>query len=213
MKIRLLAILSLTLIITAGCANLSTNHKADSRFIPVELWAGANWDGVEDVSFSPLDITSGKSGNRTVSGPVIWRNPYTNKSYGVYERIKLKESGVKRQLFTLNEKGTALGRAFDSRPGSRDRVFENEAMFPVGYWRRGEERTFEYLVFLESGAVKRTATIKIRQLDYTYRGEEHSLKYDWIQRNEKGEVMFDERYVYSPGKGLVRFTDRMKDLI
>jgi len=209
MKLRLLVILSL--IITVGCANLSTNHTADSRFIPVELWASANWSGLEDVSFSRLDTTSGKNGNRTVSGPITWRNPYTGKSYGVYEQVKTKKYGLKRQLFTLNEKGTALGRVFDSRPGSGDRVFENEAMFPVGYWRRGEERTFEYLVFLESGAVKRTATIKIRQLDYAYRGVEHSLKYDWIQRNEEGDVLFYERYVYSPGKGLVRFTDRMKE--
>ncbi len=208
MKTRLLVLLSVILI--AGCAAYPSNQTTDQRFIPIELWAGAKWDGTEEIVLSRLDVASGKNNKRHISGPTVWRHPNTGKNVLVYERTNKKKDGLKRQLFALNEAGTSLGRVYDSRPGSEDRFFKNEAMFPVGSWRRGEERTFEYLEFLHKGPVKRVATIKIRRLDYVYKGVPHSLKFDRIQRDENGEVMFHERFVYSPNKSLVRFIDRMK---
>jgi len=209
MKTRLLVLLSLTLI--AGCAGLPSNQTTDQRFISIELWAGAKWDGPEELVLSRLDVASGNKNKRHISGPTAWRHPNTGENTLVYERTNKKKDGLKRQLFALNEAGTSLGRVYDSRPGSKDRFFKNEAMFPLGNWRRGEERTFEYLEFLQTGPVKRVATIKIRRLDYVYKGIPHSLKYDRIQRDENGEVMFHERFIYSPGKSLVRFIDRMKE--
>ena len=194
----------------AGCAGFRPGPAEEPRYIPVELWAGAQWDGTERTALSEVDVFSGNGDKRRISGPTAWRHPFTGESLMVYERVNEKQDGPKRQLFTLNDEGTGLGRVYDARAGSPERWFSNEAMFPVGLWRPGEERTFRYTEYLDTGPVERVAKIRIRNLDYTYRGIPHSLRYDWTLLDERGQTLFKERYVYSPGRSLVSFTDRTR---
>lgn len=183
---------------------------ADKRFIPVELWAGAEWDGKKEIRLVGLDTVTGKRKNRTIKGPMQWKHLHTGDTLSVYERINQKQAGVKRQLFALNEDKSGIGRVYDSRPGYPDRTFKGEVIFPLGYWNRGEQRDFRYIEYTAAGPLKRLATIKIRRLDYEYKGMSHSLKYDWILCDANGRVLFHENYIYSPGKSLVRFRDRLK---
>ena len=199
--------------VLSGCAGgdlNATNTAEESRFIPIELWAGTEWDGQTENNWPRLDAVTGKNSNRTVKGPISWSHPETGKQLKVYERVKERKRGTKRQLYTINSNGSVLGRVFDSRPGAQDRMFVNDAFFPIGWWKRGEERSFSLTEFTPAGPVERIATIKIRRLDYSYRNAPHSLKYDWILRDEGGRILFHENYVYSPGKSLVRFRDRAR---
>ena len=208
MNIRTIPILAL-LLFTAACAGTSPSPGSDTRFIPLELWAGTSWDGTEQIHPVPIDSVSGKRRNRTVAGPKLWRHPATGEALLVYERVNRKSNGNKRQLFAFNDDASGLGRVYDSRPGETDRIFEDEVMFPLGPWKRGEQREFRFLQHTPAGPRERVATIKIRRLDYTYKDVPHSLKYDWILRDESGEVLFHENYIYSPGKSMVRFRDRL----
>jgi len=195
------------LTLLSGCFG-AHNTASDGRYIPIELWAGAEWDGQPVNTWPRLDAVTGKNSNRTVKGPIAWSHPQTGAPLKVYERTKQRQSGAKRQLFTINGNGAVLGRVFDSRPGAEDRTFVDDAFFPIGQWHRGEERSFRLTEFTAAGAVEQIATIKIRRLDFTYRDVPHSLKYDWMLHDEGGRLLFHENYVYSPGKGLVRFRDR-----
>jgi hypothetical protein len=207
---RLATLVLLTAFAVAGCATSPPVVKDGIRNIPIELWSGGEKSTVGSGTMPRVKVTSGKRGTRVISGPIRWRHPETGKSLFVYERTKSKKSGTKRQLYAINANGAGLGRVFDSRPGQEDRRFDGEVIFPLGPWERGEERAFDYVEYTDKGPVTLNATIKIRRLDFTYKGIKHSLKFDWIQRDTQGVVLFEERYVYSPGKGLVSFKNRLE---
>ena len=57
--------------------------------------------------------------------------------------------------------------------------------------------------------VSMTSSCAIRRLDFTFRDRPNSLRYDWIATDLDGRPVFEERYEYSPGAGLVGFTDRL----
>jgi hypothetical protein len=149
------------------------------------------------------------SGSRTIRGPLTWQHPVTQDRLQVYERLNRETKGVKRQLFTLNSDGSALGRVFDSRPGSADRYFVHDAFFPLGHWRRGERRSYPMTEFQSGKTRTFLATIRIRSLSFEYRDVPDSLKYDWRLTDRAGGKVFDERFIYSPGIGFVKFIDRM----
>ncbi len=203
----LLAVVSLT-----GClaqvADLTAGN--DSRFIPIELWAGADWDGDTDLRPRPLHAVTGSHDNRSVSGPKTWKHPATGETLPVYERVNRKRAGIKRQWWAMRADGAALGRVLDRRPGEADRLFSGEALFPLGRWHRGERRDFRYVEYTDAGPVERFATLRIRRLDFIREGRPHSLRYDWSLCDGAGAVLFDERYTYSPGLGLVAFSDRLR---
>lgn len=183
-------------------------RRSKKRRIRIELWAGK--DGRGKSPYPTVDTVTGRSSNRFIRGPITWTNPRNDERILVYERLKLQKNGKKRQLFTITQDGQGLGRVFDNRLDQPDRFFENEIIFPLGTWRRGEKRRFEALVHTPNGPEIRIQTIKIRRLDYTYRGIEHSLRYDWKNQDSTGKVLFHERFIYSPGKGLVKFEDLTK---
>lgn len=195
-------------LLVAACATPpKKRRRKKSRRISISLWAG-----VEDTktSWPLIDITSGRSGNRRIRGPLRWPDQVTGQTVLAYERTKTKNAGVKRQMYTITHDGAALGRILDERPGAITRRFENDAIFPLGKWKRGEERHFEAVTHTAAGPAKRMMTIKIRRLDYKHKGVRHSLKYDWTARDSAGRILFKERYIYSPGKGLVSFTDLLE---
>jgi hypothetical protein len=193
------------LALVAACAQAPREPKANTRVIGLDLWAGdAGLAGAEAPRVQAV------KGTRTLSGPIAWSHPKTGQVIQVYERRNVESDGTRIQLFTRRADGQALGRVFDTRPGRADRHFENDAFFPLGIWSRGESRDFKMVEYTEQGAQERTATIKVRRLDFTFRDVPHSLRYDWILRDASGNVLYEERYVYSPGVGFASFENRLR---
>jgi hypothetical protein len=195
-------------LLVAACAVPKKRRSKNSRRIRISLWAGIE---KTKTTWPAIDVTSGRTENRRIRGPLRWPDQATGQTILTYERTKTKNLGVKRQLYTITHNGDALGRVMDERPGAITRRFENDAIFPLGKWKRGEERHFEAITHTAAGPAKRMMTIKIRRLDFEHEGVRHSLKYDWIATDSAGRILFKERYIYSPGKGLVSFANLLEE--
>ena len=129
----------------------------------------------------------------------------------IYERINETTKGTKRQLFTVNPDASGLAKVFDSRPGRKTRYQSNNAvLFPLGLWRKGERREYVYAEYEDGKKYVRKATLRMRRLSFTYKGFKHAMKYDWIMADTQGRVIYHERFIYAPGKGLMYFKDRLK---
>ena len=163
------------------------------RFIPLELWTGAEWDGARVIRMSKADLAFGERSEKAIIGPFEWTRPNTGERLLVYERTNRD----KRQLFTLTNDGTGLGRVYDSRYG---RECVNELKFPLGYWRQGETRA--YSVKCNDGKMLRPLKVIIKELDFVYKGVPHSLRFHWLIDEGRGKGT-DMIYTYSPGRGLV----------
>ena len=201
---RLLLVLPL-LAVVAACAGAPSEPEVQARTIGLDLWSGE-----ASVAGQALPRLNVVQGSRTISGPAVWTHGKTGQVLQVYERRNVESDGLKSQLFTVRPDGQALGRVFDTRPGRADRSFESDAFFPLGTWSRGESRDFQVVEYTEQGPQTRIATIKVRRLDFTFRDVPHSLRYDWILKDANGTVLYNERYVYSPGVGFAAFDNRLK---
>ncbi|MEO7642269.1 MAG: hypothetical protein ABI919_03325 [Ramlibacter sp.] len=187
---------------TARAADLSSwaasiDAAAKTRFIPVELWTGAQWDGTRELKMAPAALAFGKRSEKRIDGPVAWTRPETNETIQVYER----NNKGKKQLFALSSRGDGLGRVFDSRYA---RACVDEVKFPLGLWRDGETRTFA--VSCNNGALQRKIAITIEKLDFEHDGIAHSLQFHWVVDEGKGRGT-DMHYTYSPGRGLTSLDD------
>ena len=52
-----------------------------TRFIPVELWTGAPWDGSQQIHMAPAALEFGRRGDKNIKGPTTWNG------IRVYERM------------------------------------------------------------------------------------------------------------------------------
>jgi hypothetical protein len=157
-----------------------------TRFVPVELWTGAPWDGAQEIRMAPAALEFGKRGDKTIKGPLAWNGMQ------VYERMNRD----KRQLFAVRDDKTGLGRVYDSRYPQRGCV--GEVKFPLGRWKQGEVR--EYM--LDCGRTRQPLKVTIEEIDYVHDGVPHSLRFHWLLMDGRGRGT-DMRYVYSPLRGLV----------
>jgi hypothetical protein len=185
-----------------NAADLSTwvasyDPATKTRFIPIELWTGSEWDGNRELRMTPANLYFGKRGEKRISGPVAWTRPGTGEAIQVYER----NNKGKKQLFVLSSRGDGLGRVFDSRY-ARDCV--DEVKFPLGLWRDGETRVFD--VSCDGGKLRRKIELTIEKLDFNHDGVPHSLQFHWVVDGGKGYGT-DMHYTYSPGRGLVSLDD------
>lgn len=165
---------------------------ASTRFIPLELWTGGDWDGTRELRLTRADLRFGKRSEKRISGPVDWVRPGSGETIKVYER----NNKGKKQLFALSSRGDGLGRVYDSRY-ERDCI--DEVKFPLGLWRQGETRVFE--VSCNGGKMRRSIELTIQKIDFEYAGVPHSLQFHWVVDGGKGRGT-DMTYVYSPGRGL-----------
>jgi hypothetical protein len=172
--------------------NASFDPSAKTRFIPVELWTGGEWDGSRELRMTPAKLEFGKGGEKSIYGPVTWRRPDSGEVIQVYER----RNRGKKQLFALSSRGDGLGRVFDSRY-ARDCV--DEVKFPLGIWKEGETRSFD--VSCNKGALRRKVELTIENINFSYGVEPHSLQFRWVVDGGKARGT-DMRYIYSPGRGL-----------
>ena len=157
-----------------------------TRFIPVELWTGAPWDGTQEIRMAPAALEFGRRGDKSIKGPTTWNG------IQVYERLNRD----KLQRFAIRDDRTGLGRVFDSRYpqlGCR-----GEVKFPLGRWKQGEVREYQ----LDCARGKRPLKVTIEEIDFVYDGVPHSLRFHWLFMEGRGRGT-DMRYVYSPLRGLV----------
>lgn len=156
-----------------------------TRFIPVELWIGAPWDGTQEIRMAPAALDFGPRGDKSIKGPTTWNG------IQVYERLNRD----KLQLFAIRDDRTGLGRVFDSR---YERC-RGEVKFPLGRWKQHEVR--EYQLDCPRGK-QRPLKVAIEEIDFVYDGVPHSLRFHWLYMEGRGRGT-DMRYVYSPLRGLV----------
>jgi hypothetical protein len=175
----------------------SYDAATKTRFIPIELWTGGEWDGTRELRMTPANLAFGKRGEKRITGPVAWTRPGTGETIQVYQR----DNRGKRQLFALSSRGDGLGRVFDSRYG-RDCV--DEVKFPLGLWKEGETRGFA--VSCNNGALRRRIELTIERIDFVHEGVPHSLQFHWVVDGGQGRGT-NMHYIYSPGRGLTSLDD------
>ena len=179
---------------------------ADEIFIPVELWLGANISQSEKIVFPEVSFKFGYKERHKIKGPIIWKNSKTNESIKVYVRSRYskKEDKEISQLWTITNNNQCLGRVFDDRG---NRFIENGCKFPIGFWKKGESRSFTSNYFdQKKGNYKRIKTITILKLE---KDNKSCLKFYW-KSSQKGIVVDENIYEYCPRKGLVKLNGKEK---
>jgi hypothetical protein len=160
----------------------SIDAVTKTRFIPVELWTGMEWDGKREL-----------------------QHPVTGATLLVYERTNQERDGVKSQLFAMNEEKTGLGRVYDSRTEFGVRTFSGGIKFPLGYWKQGETKQVVENRYEGSRIDSRIESITVKQLDFTYQGSPHCLEFEWVYKESRRAKIIDHQtYTYCPNKGMVK---------
>jgi hypothetical protein len=176
-----------------------------ARFIPVELWTGAEWDGKKELKMSNAETRFGDRLNKDIKGPMEWKHPMTGAMLVVYERTNQERDGVKSQLFAMNEEKTGLGRVYDSRTEFGVRTFSGGLKFPLGYWKQGETKQVVETRYEGSRVETRIESIRITQLDFTYQWTPHCLEFEWVYKESRRAKIIDHQtYTYCPNKGMVK---------
>ena len=179
---------------------------ADEVFIPVELWLGENISQSEKIVLPEVSFKFGYKERYKIKGPIIWKNSKTNENIKVYVRSRYskKEDKEISQLWTITNNNQCLGRVFDDRG---NRFIENGCKFPIGFWKKGESRSFTSNYFDErKGNYKRIKTITILKLE---KDNKSCLKFNW-KSSQKGTVIDENIYEYCPRKGLVKLNGKEK---
>ena len=163
------------------------------RFIPVELWTGAEWGGGRTLELTPVRLSHKPAIPPdhpviTIEGPEPWTEDPTVM---VLKRSRRSgRAGDIVQLFRINPENDGIGRVSDVR-GRRQGPVAEASKFPLGWWRAGEARAYED---------RQRTRIIIEELDYVFLGVPHALRFRW-QTNLKQDG--DNSYVFAPGRGLV----------
>jgi hypothetical protein len=182
----------------------STNRETKERYIPVELWAGTEWDGAKELKMPKVDETFRHRSEYKIKGPTEWKHPVTGQTFVVYERINPGREGVKWQLFSINQEQNGLGRVYDTRRELGTRTFSGGLKFPLGYWKEGETRKFLYKHYEGTKESDRAETLTIKQIDFTFLGAAHCLEFYWTATDRDETKTYDRQtYVYCPGKSMV----------
>ncbi|HEY1267681.1 MAG TPA: hypothetical protein VGH16_10525 [Candidatus Binatia bacterium] len=182
----------------------SYDAAAKERFIPVELWTGAEWDGARELKMTRAETRFGDRGQKDIKGPVEWKHPNTGETLPVYERTNQEKSGVKVEFFAINEAKNGLGRVYDSRATLGTRTFTGGLKFPLGYWKQGEARKFSEKRYGDSKIDTRVEWITITKLDFTYNGAPHCLEFEWLYRDGGGKTVDHQTYTYCPNQAMVK---------
>lgn len=177
---------------------------AKTRFIPVELWTGSNWDGARTINWPKADL-SFDGGTKRITGPHDWTDPLDGQIKRAYQRYHAKQR--KTQWFAVRDDGAGIGRVEDSRWKDIER---GESKFPTGLWTQGEVRGYEIVTFGRNSkkpvSVPGSVTIIMEQLDHAYGGTAHCMTFRW-QKTVRDKVVDNNAYTYCPGKGLASLDD------
>ena len=168
------------------------------RFIPLELFTGAEIRSDNEIKFTKANLVFGDKKRKKITGPEDWEHPNTGEKLKVYKRTRKGKSDLKTQLFTITNDGQCIGRVWDSRRGGR--VIKNGCKFPLGVWKKGETRTF----LGSSGGKPRKIELKILKLG---KKQKDSVKFNWKLYDGSGKLMDNNDYTFSPGKAMSGLKD------
>jgi hypothetical protein len=183
----------------------SINPEGKERYIPVELWSGAEWDGKKDLQMAPVDATyMHRRAKYEIKGPVEWAHPVMGQTFIVYERINPGKDGVKLQRFTINQQKNGLGRVYDARPGLGTRMFSGGLKFPLGVWKEGETRKLLYKHYEGTRVSDRMETITIKQINLAFQSTPYCLEFYWTATDPQERRNYDRQtYIYCPRQSMV----------
>ena len=181
------------------CISFNSFAYGGERFIPLELFTGAEIRSDNEIKFTKANLVFGDKKRKKITGPEDWEHPNTGEKLKVYKRTRKGKSGLKTQLFTITNDGQCIGRVWDSRRGGR--VIKNGCKFPLGVWKEGETRTF----IGSSGGKTRKIELKILKLG---KKQKDSVKFNWKYYDGSGKLMDDNDYTFSPGKAMSKLNDK-----
>ena len=169
--------------------------SADERFIPLELFTGGEIRDDIEIRFTPADKIFGEKRRKKIVGPIEWKYPGTDEIIKVYKRTQKNKQGKikKTQLFTVTNDGQCIGRVYDQRK-SGTKYIKNGCKFPLGFWKKGETRTFSVT---DRGS--RTVELKILKLG---KKPTDCVKYNWKLFDTSGNKLADNDYKFCKNKAM-----------
>jgi hypothetical protein len=176
-----------------------------TRFIPTQLVVPAVWDGARRLDMPAISFT--QPSETYWHGPVAWQNPYSGETLQVYDRRRSnKREGDVFQKMALRAEGDGFGRVYDSRFGG-GMVCSGEVKFPVGVWRQGEVRRFDYdcLTTVRGKPItrRRASIVTVEAIDYVCGDVPHCFSFRWKHIDPATDEVLDHRnYIFVPGRGL-----------
>lgn len=178
-------------------------QAAAERFIPLQLIIGDRWNGERVITYPSGRFVEGlRRGSPSVwVGPKRWVHPKTQRELTVYFRSRDGQNAAD-QIFAVRDDQTAIGRVADSRFGIT--ACDQEGKYPLGLWRQGEIRTYEYQCWYGNAARPKISTIAIKEIDYECYGLQHCFRIEWILRDTAAGRAVDHRiYVFAPNQGMI----------
>ena len=172
------------------CLMWITPVSANERFIPLELFTGGEIRNDTEIRYTPADKIFGEKRRKKIIGPQDWKNPFTKEIIKVYKRtLKNKQGRVRKtQLFTVTNDGQCMGRVYDQRR-SGTKYIKNGCKFPLGWWKKGETRTFSV-----TDRGPRTVELKILNLG---KKPTSCVKFNWkLFDDATGKKLGDNDYKF-----------------
>jgi hypothetical protein len=184
----------------------TSSSSSKERFIPVELFTGAKWDGKHELRLAEVSSTacatvSGSTrpcDNFYITGPFKTETNNTKIEWAgnqvsYYRRtFSTRRMGNIESFFTINNSKDGLVRIYDKRKQWGARTYNGlGSKFPLGYWKQGEVRSY---------ASDRPTRIEIIELD----GPGHCLTFRWVIGNGERRNM-DNNYTFCPDRGFTHF--------
>lgn len=180
------------------------SHSTKERFIPVELFTGATWDGKHELTLKEASTTACAAAivngskrpcdNYDITGPFNTESNNTNIEWAgddvsYYRRtFSTRRMGMVESFFTINNSRDGLVRIYDKRKQWGARTYNGlGSKFPLGYWKQGEVRSYPS---------RKPTSIEIIELD----GPDHCLTFRWIIGSGKKRNS-DNNYTFCPGRG------------
>jgi hypothetical protein len=177
--LRLILAASILLLADPGhAAPDASGDAAGSRFIPLQLIIGGEWNGEAAITYPAGTFSESVEHASVWVGPRLWTHPKTGESMTVYDRSRGGRINPAEQIFAVRHDLAAIGRVADSRFGIT--ACDQEAKYPLGLWRQGETRSFEYTCWYGDRPRTQVTTLTIREIDFEQDGRAHCLKVEWV---------------------------------
>lgn len=196
-----LLILSTQLTVQSNAVNNEQEVK-ETRFIPVELFTGAKWNGKHELAMKEVSTSTCASYNGRPCGEFKIVGPFKTDEFktkiewagdqvSYYRRtFSIPNRGDVISYFTINNAKDGLVRVFDKRRQWGERTYDGlGSKFPLGNWKQGEVRSYPS---------KRPTKIEILELY----GKNDCLTFRWTIGDGSGRNS-DNTYTFCPNKGLV----------
>lgn len=185
--------------------NKAYNSAMKERFIPVEIFTGAKWDGKHELKLKEVSTSACASSserpcdNYYITGPFKTeinntKIEWAGNQVSYYRRtFSTRRMGKVESFFTINNSRDGLVRIYDKRKQWGARTYSGlGSKFPLGYWKQGEVRTYHS---------KMPTRIEIIELN----GPDNCLTFRWVIGKGERKNM-DNNYTFCPERGFTKIS-------